>query len=348
MLEFVPGLLLDVYDMVSNKISSKSVNQKSNIVMLPLIVSDDIGMETAIEYSKCLEVYHALLIKSILEGVSRSRFDDSVKTMFLQLPFNTSYDDAKMFSTFGAKLFGDKSATSLASVFAESLSQKLLEEATDIRNVKLVSGESGQSPIVGNTMSSVPTYISIELTVQSMGKTYIKKFMVGVQVTPRLVPSEQIAEFIGKANVSEFDKKLNQPTKAEMFSWNMFRISAKKNEVELKKDKVLPGDTKKRFFEMMNIVKKSNKPLVNLLISDRVHDRIKELGFDFKNKSDYSKLFSKFPLDSIGILNLNTDVIEFSIGNDCSYGRYMYSDFVTDVSRYEKELANLVRFNQFK
>ena len=340
------NILFDVADAANNSANQKYNNVSSNVITLPVIATDDVSGETIKTYAKSMEVVYAYMIKMLVEGANRTRFDSDIKTIYTQLPVRTSLDASWLTRFMSTLTFGafNRKGANLSSdamiAFAESAMFSIQQSVAEGKSV-LAGGESMEA-IYGESRTAVPTFVACEVPVSTLGRITTKTITVGIKCTPKILSTTEMLQFL-TTNSSNFLNVVN----SEKALWNMNKIRAKLLESRVKSTKNTLGADYGKLTAMMNKVKNSPKPFVNLLMSKDVYDMAVQNKFNLINPSDYSRLFNKYPIASVGIINTDIDVLEYSMGPVPVFQKSTIEDFTSDVSKYEKELRSVIKFNKY-
>ena len=340
------NMLFDLHDAAANTANSARNNISSNVITLPVIATSDISRDTINQYAKSMEVIYAFMIKSIVEGANRSRFDSDIKTIYNQLPVRTALDQSWFSSFMSGLTFGlfssNKGSTDKAVLaFAESAIQRLQFEASQGREI--YAGGEAIEAIYNESRSAVPTFVSCDIPIANLGRTVTKTITVGIKCITRVFDPHEMEAFLTGANA-----RYIVPTKEEKMSLNIMKIRASLLEKRLKANKsYVDADKEGKVMKTMMKVKGLPKPFVNILMSEEVRTRLTEKNMNLRDANTYSKLFSKFPITSLGIINTDIDVLEYSVGPQINFNRCTIEDFNSDVSKYEKELRSIIKFNKY-
>lgn len=334
------NILFDVADAAGNSANQKYNNVSSNVITLPVIATDDISGDTIKTYAKSMEVVYAYMIKMLVEGANRTRFDSDIKTIYSQLPIRTSLDTSwltRFMSTLTLGAFNRKGAN-----LSNDAMIAFAEGAIHAFQRDMVTGAESMEAIYGESRTAVPTFVACEIPVSTLGKITTKNITVGIKCVPKILAPHEMVQFL-TTNSSQFLNVAN----SEKSAWNMNKIRVKLLENRVKTTKSSLGADYGKLTKMMDKVKNSPKPFVNILMSKDVYDNAKQNKFDVLTTGDYNRLFNKYPVASIGIINTDIDVLEYSLGPVPSYQKSTIEDFTSDVSKYEKELRSVIKFNKY-
>lgn len=319
--------------------------QPNNTITLQCVCTDDLPIDVRNSYCKSLEIIYAMMIRSLLTLQNRSRLNDTPTSIMGSLPMLTPYDKVKFndkingFISVRDSIFNrnKQDGQKALDVFTESLQDKL-DEFTRVMNT--ISIEDANVILKGGS-SAAPTFIEISLNINEFsGRVTEKKFSLGIQVRPKVVSSQEMMQFIVKRNnaVAEVDGATRtfwqRMKNSFIFNYKRVKNSAKSGEIQ--------GE--KTLNQMMESVKNIKKPFVCLLMSNLTVEGLKDLNIDLvENFKIAQKLYETLPIMSISIYNANTDTITSSLTKDSYFVSRTAAEFNSEVSQYEKQLAEMVR-----
>lgn len=319
--------------------------QPNNTVTLQCVCTDDLPIDVRNSYCKSLEIIYAMMIRSLLTLQNRSRLNDTPSSIMGGIPMLTPYDKIKFnnkvngFISVRDSIFNrDKQDGQKAlDVFTESLQAKLDEFTAALSTISIEDA----NVILKGGSSAAPTFIEIGINVQDFnGRVIEKKFSLGIQVRPKVVSSQEMMQFVVKrnnavANVDGATRTFWQRMKNSfVFNYTKVKATAKSGEIQ--------GE--KSLNEMMEAVKGIKKPFVCLLMSNLTVEGLKDLNIDILNNFRVAqKLYDTLPIMSISVYNANTDTIISSITKESQFVSRTAAEFNSEVSQYEKQLAEMVR-----
>lgn len=319
--------------------------QPNNTITLQCVCTDDLPIDVRNSYCKSLEIIYAMMIRSLLTLQNRSRLNDTPSSIMGGIPMLTPYDKIKFnnkvngFISVRDSIFNrDKQDGQKAlDVFTESLQDKL-DEFTAV--LSSISVEDANVILKGGS-SAAPTFIEIGINVQDFnGRVIEKKFSLGIQVRPKVVSSQEMMQFVVKRNnaVSNVDGATRtfwqRMKNSFIFNYTKVKNTAKSGEIQ--------GE--KSLNEMMEAVKNIKKPFVCLLMSNLTVEGLKDLNIDIVNNFKVvQRLYDTLPIMSISVYNANTDTIISSITKESQFVSRTAAEFNSEVSQYEKQLAEMVR-----
>lgn len=342
------AMLFDIADYMYNNPVASTNTLSSSVIEIPMIVSDDIAIDAVGGYAKYMEINCAYMIKSLVEGSERTRFDSDIRSIMRQLPVRTGMDDKLLdrFGLFIKSLFGSKNRPKVdkyIAAFAEAARAELSSKGISIDTMK-VSGE-GMDAIYSETRLALPTYVTASVTVNNLGRTYTKNITIGISCKPKRVSPEEMAGFFLE-NRYDILVKGTQMSSKEKNSWSLFKA----NSSFLKKRLSSDPDTKDLGNRLSAIFKKiegSTKPFVGILMSNYVFDLLIERKFNIFDINQYNKIVNRFPILSIGIFDMNIDAFTYSIGETANFDRKTSDEINSDISKFEKEFRNVMQFNKY-
>jgi hypothetical protein len=357
------NLILDLADwLVWNPMNAKNTNTTSSIIEIPIVYSSDISIDAINGYCKYQEVLHAYTIKAVVEGITRTRFDSDMKSIYRQLPVRTSMDQTFLegMGKFAKSLFEGKNSAKVdkyLAAFSESCrgvlrnegleSEYLTIESIQVANDsvdKILSGEAMEA-IYNDSRAALPTFITANVTVNNSGKSYNKTITLGISCPAKMVSPEEMIGFFLENKYEAMIKGTNLSTK-EKNSWRLFQTNAiaTKNRMESTPEgKVLVNKMSKLFGK----IKTSTKPFVGILMSNFVEDYLTAKNFSIYTMNQYSKLMDKFPIDNIGVYDTNTDIVSYSVGPLPRFERRTATEIKAELSEYMKEVRNVIQYNKY-
>ena len=342
---FLLNTIMDIRDLIE---TGKEQPVNGNIIALQCVCTDDLPIDVRNSYCESLEIIYAMIIRSMLNIQDRSRFNSTPRSILSSLPMLTPHDkvkfDEKLQSFVSVKdsilngksvMGGQKALTA----FTENLDAKLNEL---VSNKAVISYES--DIILKDATSAAPTFVEISINVSQFGGRVVeKKFTIGVQVRPKIVSSQEMMQFILKRNASIGDTDGATRTFWQRMK-NKFMFNHKRIKNTVKSGEITGEKT---LNEMMESVKGIKKPFVCLLMSNLCRDGLRDLNVDIvKNTRLTQKLYETLPIMSISIYDANTDTITYSLTKDSYFMTRTAAEFNSEVSQYEKQLAELIRVNR--
>lgn len=343
---FVQPVVNVFYALIDSLNAPATMPMGSNIISLVCIVSDDLPTDVRNQYCKTVEVVNAMMIRSLIMAGIEGRFTANTSTFYRRLPFMTSFDAVefdkakKVFRTIGDTILsrkhnGRQVIDTFAEAFAENLDKhfKIYMEAN---NVILSESRTG----------AVPTYIEAETTILLADgtKAATKKFMIGVEVIPKVVPASEIAQMFIKQN-----KALAEEVSMKSRSiWEKIKAFFNFKTKELVKEELAEGnkDNAKVLNDLMNTVSGIKKPFVNILMSNNVADMLADAHFDVYDKRNVSMIYNRLPVMSVAVYDINTDTITASMNRSPIFIKRTAAEFNSETARMEKDLAELMRIKR--
>ena len=346
----VLNMILDVKDPNVAVMGSSTSMISNNVIDLTCITSDDLTSSTTKDYCKSLEVIYAMMIRSLISSQTRSRLNNSSASIFKDIPIQNAYDGLQLdkagnISTFVPSWFRGKvraplSGKAAVGVFNESRIAELEKEYLSLIRVQ---GGLESDPFLKETRGAGPKFIDIEMSTTDLsGKATTKNLSIGVAVRPKMVSASDIFSFMVKRNVTplEADKVAKvgfMKSIAKLFS----REKVVKNAADNSSDS---GKAASALYRSMQKIKDIKKPFVCLLISSEIADELKSrYKIDIMSPGVMRSLYKTYPIMSIGIYNADRDKFFISVTPDAPMNEYTASELSSEISGYEKQLADIVR-----
>lgn len=337
--------IFDIRDLIE---TGKEQPLNGSIITLQCVCTDDLPIDVRTSYCKSLEIMYAMIIRGLLSIQDRSRFNSSPSSILTSLPMLTPFDKVKfvdkvdgfvsvrdsLFLPNGRNVYGGQKALT---VFSESLQETLDEMYHKRAQLGL------EDVILKDAATAAPTFVEIGLNISHFGgKSIEKKFSIGIQVRPKVVSPQEMMQFLIRKN-----NALANTDGATRNFWQRAKNKFSLNYKRFKNTKVVDNKGEKTLDDMMNRVKGVQKPFVCLLMSNLVRDGLVDLGLDLlKNSAMVQKLYDSLPIMSIGIYDSNTDTITSSLTRDSYFITRTSAEFNSEISQYEKQLAEIVRVNR--
>lgn len=333
------GIKRALFNTISRS-SSIPASASASTIVFPVIVTDDISKDIAMEISKSAEVKIAYDVKRILE---RDLMDS---------PQDTKYE-----SIVGMLPFDRQGAVDISTLTSlkdnVDVEFELKKEAMDyvqnkIKDVNIKLYSEAKSFII-KERGSQPTSIDIEIKyITGKGKGDIKTitYNIGVSAVPRYVEEETLRLKLSTYDNRRFFKKYISLTNSEkhfvkdfLLDYKVMREMAKER---TKTSSVFKDIEKARLQKDMGLNK---YPFAVFLISK---DCVEKLN-DSEKMDIYSEskvIMKKLMAMGLYIYNSDTDIIEIKYDGDKKFTSYPFDEVAKDTSRYEKELKQLVRLNK--
>lgn len=337
--------IFDIRDLIE---TGKEQPLNGSIITLQCVCTDDLPIDVRNSYCQSLEVIYAMIIRGLLNIQDRSRFNSTPTSILSSLPMLTPHDKVKYNEKIngfisvrdsilsGSNVSGGQTALT---AFTENLEAKINE----LVSLKEQLGMEADV-ILKDATSAAPTFVEVSVNISHFGGRVVeKKFSIGIQVRPKVVSTQEMMQFILKRNNSVGD-----PDGATRSYWqrmkNKFTFNYKRAKNSAKTGQ-MPGE--RTLNDMMESVKGIKKPFVCLLMSNLCRDGLRDLNVDIvRNTRLTQKLYETLPIMSISIYDANTDTITYSLTKDSYFMTRTAAEFNSEVSQYEKQLAELVRVNR--
>lgn len=331
---------------LKDAMDNKPMPLGSNIISLVCVVSEDLPVDVRNAYCKSIEVISATMIKSLIGLNNVNRLNSNAKDIFKKLPFHTAYDTvtinktAEYFMYLANTIFatGPKvNGTAAVDVFTESY----LENMAGTKITKIAFEDA----ILKESKGAVPTYVEVGATLFDVsGRATEKKFTIGVEVKPKVVTNVELVQMLLKQNANIVNSI--PEARPGIFSKikNIFTLGLSKAKTEVKKAN--KPAVVKTLNDSINMVRGIEKPFIYILMSNITNDMLLDANYDITNASNIRKIYNNLPIASVGIYDINTDTINVSLNRSNTFVKRTSGEFNSEISRYERELAELVSFNK--
>ena len=340
------SILIPMISNIVNYFDNSFSGVQDTVVTIPVVVSDDIPKGVRDDYCGCLEVLYGMLIKSTLDGKTRSGSGD-VQRIMKTLPFLTSNDKVKVSKSIAAlsdvtgRLIKEKeglmstNGANAVSVFLESVKEYYDDY------IHSPGMEGNDEVFVKTGRSGLPTFITVECLVKNGSKLEKKKMQIGVRCIAKTITKEETVAFFVK------HKHAVAEVKTATTLWqkvkNVVTLSFLRNKNS--QSEASPAVTK-TLESMLNAVKSIDKPFVAMLLSDEVRELLNDNGLNILNPSFVRTLYAKYPILSISFFDANSDTYLVSLLQDSVFTRRSASELNSERDKYEKVIGDMVRANR--
>lgn len=342
---FILNTICDIRDLIE---TGKEQPLNGNIITLQCVCTDDLPIDVRNSYCQSLEIIYAMIIRSMLNIQDRSRFNSTPTAILSSLPMLTPHDKVKFDESVQGFVSVRDSLLNGSDVSGGQKALTAFTENLDANLNKMLSAKAEiayeSDIILKDATSAAPTFVEITVNVSQFGGRVVeKKFTIGVQVRPKVVSTQEMMQFILKRNASVGDTDGATRTFWQRMK-NKFTFNYKRVKNTAKTGKISGERT---LNEIMESVKGIKKPFVCLLMSNLCRDGLKDLNVDLvRNTRLTQKLYETLPIMSISIYDANTDTVTYSLTKDSYFMTRTAAEFNSEVSQYEKQLAELVRVNR--
>ena len=340
------SILIPMISNIVNYFDNSFSGVQDTVVTIPVVVSDDIPKGVRDDYCGCLEVLYGMLIKSTLDGKTRSGSGD-VQRIMKTLPFLTSNDKVKVSKSIAAlsdvtgRLIKEKeglmstNGANAVSVFLESVKEYYDDY------IHSPGMEGNDEVFVKTGRSGLPTFIIVECLVKNGSKLEKKKMQIGIRCIAKTITKEETVAFFVK------HKHAVAEVKTATTLWqkvkNVVTLSFLRNKNS--QSEASPAVTK-TLESMLNAVKSIDKPFVAMLLSDEVRELLNDNGLNILNPSFVRTLYAKYPILSISFFDANSDTYLVSLLQDSVFTRRSASELNSERDKYEKVIGDMVRANR--
>lgn len=340
------SILIPMISNIVNYFDNSFSGVQDTVVTIPVVVSDDIPKGIRDDYCGCLEVLYGMLIKSTLDGKTRSGSGD-VQRIMKTLPFLTSNDKVKVSKSIAAlsdvtgRLIKEKeglmstNGANAVSVFLESVKEYYDDY------IHSPGMEGNDEVFVKTGRSGLPTFITVECLVKNGSKLEKKKMQIGIRCIAKTITKEETVAFFVK------HKHAVAEVKTATTLWqkvkNVVTLSFLRNKNS--QSEASPAVTK-TLESMLNAVKSIDKPFVAMLLSDEVRELLNDNGLNILNPSFVRTLYAKYPILSISFFDANSDTYLVSLLQDSVFTRRSASELNSERDKYEKVIGDMVRANR--
>jgi hypothetical protein len=340
------SILIPMISNIVNYFDNSFSGVQDTVVTIPVVVSDDIPKGVRDDYCGCLEVLYGMLIKSTLDGKTRSGSGD-VQRIMKTLPFLTSNDKVKVSKSIAAlsdvtgRLIKEKeglmstNGANAVSVFLESVKEYYDDY------IHSPGMEGNDEVFVKTGRSGLPTFITVECLVKNGSKLEKKKMQIGIRCIAKTITKEETVAFFVK------HKHAVAEVKTATTLWqkvkNVVTLSFLRNKNS--QSEASPAVTK-TLESMLNAVKSIDKPFVAMLLSDEVRELLNDNGLNILNPSFVRTLYAKYPILSISFFDANSDTYLVSLLQDSVFTRRSASELNSERDKYEKVIGDMVRANR--
>lgn len=339
------GIKRRLYKMAGHKSIPRAA--EANRIAFPVIVTDDISKEVAMELSKTAEVKLAYDVKNILERRIDETPQDLASVIDL-LPFESDHGavDLQKLNLIDEQDIEGAVRDHIAEGVYEvkSVALDVVKNQTMNDNEELFS-EAKSAVIVER--GATPTYIEVAVKYKKSDQEVKEvKYQLGIQAIPRYVESNELRLKLSTYDTKRFYKKfVNLSNKEQSFikdfllDWELVKGQAK--------DAVQGYDVFKSI-ERKNLLKDIGVnvyPFTVLLVSQNFVEKLKESEM-IDLYEEASMLMNKLLAMAIVVYDHDTDLVNIRFDGEPKVTTYPYDEVVKDTSRYERELRQLIRLNK--
>lgn len=331
----------------------------STNIEFPVIYSDDMYIEQVYDIAKTIEIKLAYDIKKFLEiDINSSPEEVKYAKLVKDLPI-TILDRGDGNSNLLSKAFENLGVEiSVTDSTGKTYSEAMINERIQKMAVKFAKGyTSPKAKLFGEANSAIisernaiPSQVEVEVKYIT-GKKEVNtiKYTISVQCIPKKVEFNELAERIGLYDNKNFFKKFVQLERGQISFISDWLLDLKNLHNRAKAN----SQGAKNIF---NIVDKLNLlqetgvniyPFTMLIVSNELVEKVmKDHGIDMRSKAEAHRVMKKFFAMGISIYQPETDLVDIIYDGDVDYTTHQYSDFGKDISKYERELKQLIKFNK--
>lgn len=322
----------------------------NNVIDLTCVTSDDLSSTTVKDYCKSLEVIYAMMIRSLISSQTRSRLRNGSGSIFKDIPIQNAYDGLQLDkegnigsfvpSWFKGKFRAPLSGKAAVGVFNES---KLIELEKEYLKLVKVSAGLESDPFLKETRGAGPKFIDIELSTGDLtGRSTTKTLSIGVAVRPKMVSATDVYSFMVKRNQAPLEA--DKVSKVGFLKSITKLFSKEKIVKDAQDNSSNSGKAASALYRSMQKIRGIKKPFVCLLLSYEVCEELKNrYKVDIMDPGTMRSLYKAYPIMSIGIYNADRDKFFISVTPDAPMNEYTAAELSSEISGYEKQLADIVR-----
>lgn len=320
--------------LVKNKGKSITSLNQAYTINCPLIVSDSISNETALDIAKAIEMDIAYKIKALIE----------------QTVFDTAHDAAlhNVLGFLPVRKLNGTTAISAPDIINADSGKMIIRQSFAEATVTVLS-EANDSAVVQNTRGS-GTYLQVEVPyITGNGEIKTMKNTFTVEVLPRKVKNADLKQLFNDNDTNKMYRKYAKLTNKEEKFLRDFLMEVDDMERLAKMNAHDPHN-------ILNFIRKEQLkskigfgygyPFAFMVLDDMIKADLKEMSIDL-DRSDVRQDYMK-SLMLLGLFDYNpgTDIINIMYDGDRVIKKYTMSDFTLSASKYEKELSQLIRLNK--
>lgn len=329
---------MNAFALIKNRNKSLTSLSKDYIISIPLGVTEDLPDDVAIDIAESTKVDLAMKVKALIEANTfDSAQDASLTNVLAYLPIKRDQATAAVVVSDLVNTTSSKQYINEAISFANAIGVKetdFLEDASK----QIVTNDKGH-----------PIYVNVEIPYIT-GHDEIKyvKNTIGIEIIIKRIKSVDLAIVIREHDPKKLIKSY---------------MKATSKEGSLIKDFVLDLDHIKKTAEMnvnqsslLSLIKKEKirmdmgsgyvYPFVFFAVTDVFAKYLKEeVNIDLYNTSDLATVCKN--MMGLGIfVYASDDTITSYYDGGTSTSTVMMSDFTSSVSKYEKDIATLIRLSK--
>ena len=337
MLRLFSVLRMNAFSLIKNRNKSLMSLESAYSVEAPLVISEYISNETALDAAKSIELDMAYKLKGVIENtVFDSAIDASLVNVLGYLPIK--------------KTQANDIAVSIPDIVGNAGEKMAIQEAlSQALTVEIMQVTEANDAVIQNARGH-KTYLNVEVPyITQNGEIKTTKNTIGIHVTPRRVKNIDLKTIFRDLDPQKVMKSYVKATKGEEKFIKDFLLDIKNIENIAKMNAEGSGNLL-AYVRKENLRSKFNSyvyPFLFFMLDEVVTDELREeLKIDLNNLSQRETYRKQ--LCSLGILTYNsgTDIVGIFYDGDTSIQNITMDDFVLSASKYEKEIQQLIRLNQ--
>ena len=331
---------MNAFALVKNRNKSIMSLDKAYSIECPLVVSEFIPNETALDAAKSIELDMAYKVKGVIENtVFDSAQDAALVNVLGYLPIRRTAGNNDVAVSVPDIMANGGEGIALREALNSALKVEIMQERITEADAAVVQNSRGHK-----------TYLNVEIPyVTDNGEIKTVKSTIGIHITPRRVKNIDIKTIFRDLDPGKVIKSYVKATKGEEKFVKDFLLDIKNIE------KIAAMNAEKNgnllaFVRKENLRSKFNSyvyPFVFYMLDETLKEDLKnELDINLDNlvqRHEYRK-----QLMAMGILTYNagTDIVDILYDGDNAIMSITMDDFVLSASKYEKEIQQLIRLNQ--
>lgn len=315
----------------------------ANYITFPVVVTEDISKEVAMEMSKSVEIKIAYDVKRILQRhINEGPKDVQYDYMMNYLPIDKS---TRAVDTTSMRITREALEAKKPEVILEQEAVDYVKNKVYV-NVDVNYISEAHSHILKERGAN-PTNIDVEIKyINSKNDIQSTEYNLAIRAMPRYVDSNTLRMKLSTYDTDRFYKKFVKLTNDEETFIKDFLL-----DIDLMKaqaEEAVKGNSVFRKIDRKNLIRDmgiKKYPFTVFMLSEKFVKKLKSSEkMDIYQES--RKIMKKLLAMALIIYDQDTDIVKLQYDGDDKFTKYPFDEVAKDTSRYEKELKQLVRLNK--
>ena len=330
---------MNAFALIKNRNKSLTSLNKDYTLSFPLGITEDLPVDVAQDIANSTKLDLAMKVKALIEANTfDSAQDASITNVLAYLP---------------VKRDGANAALSIPDIVANTSAAQYINEAImyanklGVREEEVILEDSNKA-IVSNDKGH-PLYVNVEIPyITANDEIKYVKNTIGIEVVIKRIKSVDLATVIRENDPKKMVKSYLKATSKEGCFLKDFILELnhikKTAEVNANQASLLSYIQKEKI--RMDVGSGYVYPFVFFAITDEFVSVCKEqIKVDLTNTTDLKQVMKGLLALGIFVYHTNDQITSFYDG-DTSTSTVMMQDFTTDVSKYEKDIQQMIRLSK--